>query len=171
MALVRLLPDAAKGSLSITRFSLPQLRPPTEGLVALLDVPSTAKLHTPISMHLIVRNQRPKKSANVVIQLDLDPVTDGFILSGLRQGRLPVLLPGAEERLTWNLIPVECGYIKIPKIKVTDRRNVIDAQLPANVSAATKPEGEEVEVVDIRVDVQAEGKSAPGSGVTILVLP
>ncbi|TCD61939.1 hypothetical protein EIP91_007679 [Steccherinum ochraceum] len=169
----RLLSDGSKGSLSTSSFSLPRLEPPTDGLIALLDIPSVAKLHSPVSMHLIVRNNRPTRSANVVVQLDLDPVTDGFIVSGLRQGRLPVLMPGAEERLTWNLIPVECGYVKIPKMKVTDRRAVIDAQLP-NASGG-KAEGEDVAVVDVRMDVQpGDGASAvvygPRTG-TILVLP
>ena len=160
-----MLPGGDKGTLSTSRFSLPQLQPPKDSLLALLDIPSTAKLHTPITMHLTVRNQRPLRSANVVVQLDLDPVTDGFIVSGLRQGRLPVLLPGAEERLTWNLIPVECGYVKVPKIRVTDRRNVIDSQLAANANAnaaAGKPaqsEGEEVRVVDMRTDVQVAGQA------------
>ena len=76
-----------------------------------------------------------------------------------------MLLPGAEERLTWNLIPVECGYVKVPKIRVTDRRNVIDSQLAANANAnavAGKPaqsEGEEVRVVDMRTDVQVAGQA------------
>lgn len=147
-----------------------------DDLIALLDIPSTAKLHSPISMHLTVRNLRPARSANVVIQLDLDPMSDSFIVSGIRQGRLPVLMPGAEERLTWNLIPVECGHVKIPKIKLTDRRPVIDAQLPAN-SASGKPaqaEGEDVDIVDVRMELQMDGdtpvRSSAGAQ-TILVLP
>lgn len=150
-----------------------------DGLVALLDIPSTAKLHAPITMHLTIRNQRPSKAANVVIQLDLDPVSDSFIVSGIRQCRLPVLLPGAEERVSWNLIPVDCGYVKIPKIKVTDRRNVIDAQVPAH-SAAGKPpltEGEDVQVVDVRTDVSVPSDAVGATTSdgsrrgTILVVP
>ncbi|KAH8087832.1 Gryzun, putative trafficking through golgi-domain-containing protein [Cristinia sonorae] len=178
----RLQPDGVKGSLSVSRFPLPQLRPPKDGLIALLDIPSTAKLHSPIAIHLTVRNQRLVRSANVVVQFDLDPLTDGFVVAGLRQGRLPVLLPGAEYRMTWNLIPVECGYVQIPKIKVTDRRPVIDAQLSstnaAAIAAGGRPpqtDGEEVKIVDVRAEAVVEGSEPVVADSTrrgtILVLP
>lgn len=104
-----------------SRFPLPSLRPPQDGLVALLDVPTQAQLHTPTQMKLTVRNLRSAGAANVVVQVEFDPA-DGFVLAGLRGGRLPILLPGGEEVLTWNLVPTECGYVKVPTIKVNDRR-------------------------------------------------
>ena len=174
----RLLADAELGSLNISRFPLPALKPPEDGLVALLDVPTQAKLHDPVQMKLTVRNLRRTGAANVVVQIEFDS-SDGFVLAGLRSGRLPVLLPGGEETLTWNLVPIECGYAKVPRIKVTDRR----APAGAGSDAQTESEGEPVSVVDIRWDGRSEDgqermrtvvkdrKGSVGSDVVVLVLP
>ncbi|KZT72294.1 hypothetical protein DAEQUDRAFT_722961 [Daedalea quercina L-15889] len=148
----RLLPDGGHGTSAITRFPLPALRPPRDGLIALLDVPPTAKLHMPFTLRLTVRNRQPARAANAVVHLETDN-SDPFVLAGLRSGRLPILLPGAEEMLLWKLIPIECGLVRIPRIRVSDRR--------------TDPGSEEsqersVRIVDMRVDergeVQEDGK-------------
>ncbi len=147
----------------------------------MLDVPTTANLHVPAPMRLVIRNQRPSRSANIVIQLEFD-TTDGFVLAGLRSGRIPILLPGGEEVLTWNIIPVECGIVRVPRVKVTDRRAPVGSQggTPEN---QVDFEGEEVEVVGIRRDARtvegtadtskksiAERRVAPWD-IRILVLP
>lgn len=161
--------------MTTSRFALPQLKPPTDGLIALLDVPTTAQLHVPLSMCLTIRNARPTRSANVVVQVDFDP-SDGFILAGLRSGRIPTLLPGGEEVLTWNMIPVECGYARVPRIKVTDRRNT-----SGSGDGPADSEGEVVPVVDVRWDGRGEdgqektrivGEDKVGtSDILVLVLP
>lgn len=120
--------------------------------MALLDVPTTAKLHVPVPIRMIIRNRRPTRSANVVVQVEFD-ATDGFVLAGLRAGRVPILLPGGEEILTWNAIPVECGYAKLPKIKVTDRRQRVLSQPGTSPEVSSAEEqGEHVHVVDMRSD-------------------
>ncbi|TFK50937.1 hypothetical protein OE88DRAFT_1726063 [Heliocybe sulcata] len=149
----RILPDGDLGSTSVSQFLLPPLRPPADGLVALVDVPSTAKLHTPVLIRLTVRNGQVSRSANVTVQLEPEP-SDCFIVGGLRSGRLPILLPGAEETVLWQLIPLECGFAKLPNIKVLDRRKV-----PSAGQGETETEEEAVKVVDIRW----EGRSADGS--------
>lgn len=99
---------------------------------------------------MIIRNRRPTRSANVIVQVEFDP-SDGFVLAGLRAGRVPILLPGGEETLTWNAIPVECGYTRLPRIKVTDRRQPAAAAPGASTeTTATEAQGEPVNVVDIR---------------------
>lgn len=69
-------------------------------------------------------------------------------------------MPGAEEKVVWQLIPMECGYCKIPGIKVTDVRR--SAQFSSGASAGgsetgLESRGEEVKIVDIRMDVRREG--------------
>jgi hypothetical protein len=132
-------------------------------------------------MSLKIRNLHPSRSANVTVQLEPD-LSDAFVVSGLRSGRVPILLPGGEEELIWRLIPVECGYAKVPKIKVMDRRTMSTGEIES--------EGEVVKVVDVRWDRRAgrenEGDvtdarrsiesssraDGPAAGVTtILVLP
>jgi hypothetical protein len=152
---------------------------PQDELIALLDVPSFAKLHASTPIHLTVRNRHSSRSANVSVTLDLDP-SDAFVVAGLRNGRLPILLPGSEEKLSWKLIPIECGYVKIPRIKVM---NVRRAALPSQggVSTEVDVEGEAVKVIDVRADWNATRvQSADDSAVaipqqdgasTILVLP
>ena len=184
----RILANNELGPLSKSVFQLPQLQPPEDGLIALLDVPTTANLHAPIPIRMIIRNRRPTRSANVVVQVEFDP-TDAFVLAGLRAGRVPILLPGSEEILTWNAVPVECGYARLPRIKVTDRRQrmvALPGAAPSEGSAA-EGEGEPIRVVDMRsderpavtmddtrasLDKRYNAADARGStSITILVLP
>ncbi|KZT21090.1 hypothetical protein NEOLEDRAFT_1244812 [Neolentinus lepideus HHB14362 ss-1] len=149
----RILPTGEFGPSTASRFPMPSLRPPAEGLIALVDVPSTAKLHTPVLLRLTVRNGQLSRSANVTVQLEPDP-SDGFIATGLRSGRLPILLPGAEETILWQLIPLECGFVKLPIIKVMDMRKVTSRD-----QGESKPDGEPVKVVDIRWESKSEDGS------------
>ncbi|KAL6305207.1 Gryzun, putative trafficking through golgi-domain-containing protein [Sparassis latifolia] len=154
----RIMPDGLYGTMAVTRFHLPSLRPPMDGLIALLEAPSTAKLHNPISLHLTVRNRHPTHGANVIVQLEPDNA-DGFVAAGLRSGRIPILLPGGEERLMWKLIPIECGYVKLPRIKVTDRRKAVGVQAVAGQDAEVETEGEQVQIVDVRWDGRVAGEA------------
>ncbi|KAG0708617.1 Gryzun, putative trafficking through golgi-domain-containing protein [Suillus ampliporus] len=174
----RVLPGGGRGRQSITRFALPALVVPQDELIALLDVPSTAKLHVSTPIHLTVRNRHSSRSANIAVTLDLDP-SDAFIVAGLRNGRLPILLPGTEEKLSWNLIPIECGHVKIPRIKVMDVRRAAPPSQGVGVpSTEVDVEGEAVNVVDVRADWNTASAgdnsvatSQQDGASTILVLP
>ncbi len=48
----------------------------------------------------------------------------------------------------WNLIPIECGHVALPRIKVIDRRKV--------VQESTEAEEELVKIVDVRLDYRRE---------------
>lgn len=150
--------------------------------MALMDLPARAALHEPFSLTLIIRNYHPSRSANITVHLEADSVEGGLVVSGLRNGRVPVLLPGAEEKLVWRLVPIECGYVKLPRIRVIDRRKAISI-VQNSGDAGETPEtfsGEVVKVVDVRYDSremdvgQSEEFAArtvdEGPG-TILVLP
>lgn len=162
----RIQVDGKKGGQCTSVFPLPSLRPPFDELIALLDVPPQAKLHQPIHLTLTVRNHQPKRSANITVQLEPDP-SDAFVVAGIRSGRLPVLLPGDEHKVSWKLIPIECGYVHVPKLKVLDRRNV--------GSDGQDPEGEPVKIVDIRVEhrrVREDTVEEKRMGIApVLVLP
>ncbi|KAG5634547.1 hypothetical protein H0H81_001556 [Sphagnurus paluster] len=165
------------GSLSTTLIPLPGLQPPPEGLIALLSVPPTGALHVPIPLTLTVRNHHPTRSANVIVQLEPD-ASDAFVVAGLRSGRIPILMPGDEETLTWRLIPIECGHVKLPRLKVIDKRPIFTGGAEPTSESITK--GEPVKVVDVRLDQ----RYAPSNGVlsselsmkdnilgTVLILP
>ncbi|KAF9560978.1 hypothetical protein CPC08DRAFT_817945 [Agrocybe pediades] len=145
----RILPDGKFGQESVSYFPLPALRPPVDGLVALLDVPPQANLHIPISVTLTIRNYHPTRSANVTVQLEPDSL-DSFVVAGLRSSRVPVLLPGSEEKLVWRMIPIECGYVKVPRIKVIDRRKAIPVSQSSGEGDGST--GDIVKVVDLRGD-------------------
>ncbi|KAF8070400.1 Foie gras liver health family 1-domain-containing protein [Lyophyllum atratum] len=145
----RIWMNGDRGSLSTTIIPLPALEPPVEGLLALLSAPPVATLHVPVSLVLTVRNYHPSRSANVVVQLELD-ASDSFVVAGLRSGRIPILMPGEEEKLTWKLIPIECGHIRIPRITVMDKRPTVNTGVEPSSEAGTK--GELVEIVDVRLD-------------------
>ena len=72
------------------------------------------------------------------------------MIAGLRSGRVPILLPGSEEKLTWQVVPIECGYVKVPRIKVMDlRRAVGDVETETE---GLESKGEVVKVIDVRFD-------------------
>lgn len=150
-------------------------------MVALLEVPSVAKLHTPLSLNLSIRNYNQTLSANILCQLETDNA-DSFVVSGLRSGRIPILLPGAEEKMTWRLIPMECGHLQLPKLRVFNRRKAaVPVQTQGNADgAAGGDEGEIVEIVDIRQDRRLgseagqnskAGREESSGQMSILVLP
>jgi hypothetical protein len=163
-------------------FPLPPLRPPIDGVIALLDVPPTARLHVPISLTVTIRNRHPSRSANVTIQLEPDP-SDGFVVAGLRSGRVPIMLPGGEEKITWRLIPIDCGYVRVPRMKIVDKRRAIaSAQGLREPSAEVETEGDLIKIINVRLDRARERKVAGRVSVesvedgdarldTVLVLP
>jgi hypothetical protein len=93
-------------------------------VTALLSIPAAAQLHVPFKFSITIRNCNTTKSANIFVQVDTEP-TDSFILSGLRSGRLPILLPDSETTLSWGAVPVECGFVKLPKISVRNLRPTV----------------------------------------------
>ncbi|KXN87455.1 Trafficking protein particle complex subunit 11, partial [Leucoagaricus sp. SymC.cos] len=169
--------DGSRGEPSLTRIKLSQLTPPQGIIVALLDVPTIAKLHVPLSLRLSIRNYHPILSANILCQLETDS-SDSFVVSGLRSGRLPILLPGEEEQITWRLIPMECGHMRLPKLKVFNRRNAVTPSQAQNTAEGTtgSNDGDSVEIVDVRYDqrfgVESELRTGKEKGqMTILVCP
>ncbi|THV06232.1 hypothetical protein K435DRAFT_773423 [Dendrothele bispora CBS 962.96] len=177
----RILPDDKRGSSSTSVFPLPSLHPPVDDLIALLDVTPRAKLHQPVPLTLTIRNRHPTRSANVFVQLETE-ASDSFVVAGLRSGRVPILLSGAEERLTWNLIPVECGHVMLPRIKIIDKRR------SSTATADSEDNGIPVKIVDTRIEQRpgvpvtpvqdgVEGKESiiqpveEGKVASVLVLP
>ncbi|KAJ7716532.1 Gryzun, putative trafficking through golgi-domain-containing protein [Mycena metata] len=153
----RILGSGDRGPLSTSIFPLPPLRPPIDGVIALLDVSPTAKLHVPVPLTITIRNRHPSRSANVTIQLEPDP-SDGFVVAGLRSGRVPILLPGGEEKVTWRLIPVDCGYVKVPRIKIVDKRRALVSAQAREPNAEVETEGDVVKIIDVRLDRARERK-------------
>ncbi|KAK0459106.1 Gryzun, putative trafficking through golgi-domain-containing protein [Desarmillaria tabescens] len=148
----RIYDDGTRGSTSKSIFPLPLLRPPTDGLIGLLQIPPVARLHEGLPLTLTIRNNHPTRSASCTVHVEPDP-SDGFVVAGLRSGRVPILLPGAEEKILWNVIPVECGYIKLPKIKVIDHRKSVPN---AQGVGEGEVEGQAVKIVDVRLDRRKE---------------
>ncbi|KAI0669705.1 Gryzun, putative trafficking through golgi-domain-containing protein [Trametes maxima] len=162
----RLLRAGGQGPRSTTRLPLPPLLPPSDGLIALLDAPTTARLHTPIPLRLTIRNRHPTRSAAATVQLEPDGAAgrDAFVVAGPRHARVPVLLPGQDVCVTWNLVPIECGRVRVPRVRVLDRRS-------------GQSEGDEIEVVDVRweerperVEDEDEGGSLSHCGAPSIVL-
>jgi len=141
----RIRNDGERSAVSTSIYPLPSLQIPVEELLALLAVPPTATLHVPITLTLTIRNYT-SRSANIIVQLELD-ATDGFVVAGLRSGRVPILMPGAEEKVTWRLIPIECGHVKVPGIKVMNLRKA-----SGDAESGIEAKGEEVKVIDVRVE-------------------
>lgn len=166
----------------------------TKGLVALLQVPAVGRLHKAMRVELVVRNQSLVRSANVDVsvvgmisgqstsgesgvegQVDAggqgfglqQPQQQQFVVAGIRNGRLGIVLPGEEVRVVWVVVPLECGYLRVPKVRVLDLRDV--------GGEGENLKEEEVEVIDAgryygAVD-SGEGKIGGVDVGSVLVLP
>ena len=127
-----------KGESATTRIALPTLKPPFDGLRAVLHVPPLVYLHQPFTLELVITNRHPTRTACPSISVEPEssssssgpsqPATDSFVIAGMRAGRLPVLIPSAETRASWRLIPLETGTaVRLPNIKVRDLRTIVSA--------------------------------------------
>ncbi|KAF8663656.1 hypothetical protein AX16_000898 [Volvariella volvacea WC 439] len=85
---------------------------------------------------------------------------NSFLVAGLRSGRIPILLPLTEHVVKWNLIPLECGYCKLPIIRVLDARNNTGA------TVQTVPGGGGDVVKGSSVSGPGQIGGAPGTGTT-----
>lgn len=101
----------------------------------------------PTHAHLTIRNHHPARSADVHVNLEPD-ASDAFLVAGTRICHVPALLPGTEVCLTWTMVPLECGYVRVPRIRVIDRRS----NKPVGVTPAPEEEGVLVRIVDLRRD-------------------
>ena len=102
-----------------------------------------------------------------MISVALDPQpSDGFVAAGLQNERLPLVLPGVQARVTWNVIPIECEYVKVPHVRVVDHRGASGSQ--AGAVGEGEGEGEVVMVVDVRFELW--GREEGDQMGTILVL-
>lgn len=59
-------------------------------------------------------------------------------------------MPGAEEKLTWTFIPVECGFVRVPKMFVTDKRLVEPRSEDVPKVPSQDEVGKAVRIVDTR---------------------
>lgn len=145
-----------------------------------MRVAPIGRLHQPLPLELIIRNLHQARTACPSVVLELE-ATDPFIVAGLRSGRLPTLLPGAEERVHWQIIPLECGgAVPLPRIRVFDKRKVVErAESVAGAVGSESDEGDEVQVVDVRWDarwsdgtmVMQPGGPTASQRTTIVVTP
>lgn len=80
-------------------------------------------------------------------------------------------MPGAEESLTWKLIPIECGHVRLPRIRVTNRRKPMTSEVDGLSDAET------VKIIDVRMrqqhrtDLSQQEQEQQDDLGTILVLP
>jgi hypothetical protein len=153
--MLRILPNGDHGSLCTSRFPLPNLQPPRSGVIALLQLPSSAKLHAPAHARLTLRNHHPSRTASLIVQLEPD-TADAFLVAGQRSARVPTLLPGAEAQLLWSLVPIECGFVRVPKIRVVDKRKAGPTSPTEQQPPVIEDEGIPVRVVDLRRYERAE---------------
>lgn len=133
---------------------------------------------------MTLRNHHPSRSASLTVQLEPD-ASDAFLIAGQRKSLVPMLLPGAEVQLVWSLIPMECGFVRVPKIQVVDKRKAGLIASPANDESPAPPEeeGTPVRVFDLRREERVEvvetdetsegtpGGANVGSIGPVLVLP
>lgn len=133
------------GNQTITTISLPDLNPPTIGLTAIIDPPAIGKLHNPFNLTLSIRNNDIIRSADLTIALESN---EGFVVAGIKSGTIPLLLPGTEDSLTFTLIPLSAGAVKLPTFKVNRAGKLDQTTTGRSSNGATL--GDAVPIVDER---------------------
>lgn len=147
-------------ALTTSYIDLPSLQPPSDNLIALLHVPPLGYLHQPFPLELVIRNSHPARSALPMVSIELDQ-SESFVIAGIRNAHLPLLVPGAEEKIVWHLIPLECGpAVPLPRIRVTDMRRGAENKDGAIVEGDAAVD--DVRVVDIRWDRRGSDSSSAG---------
>lgn len=66
-----------------------------------------------------MQNRQVARTADLFLQVES---SEGFVLAGARQARLPTLLAGTSEDIFYNAIPLMCGRIRLPTFKIVDKR-------------------------------------------------
>jgi trafficking protein particle complex subunit 11 len=172
-----------RGAIAVTRISLPYLTVPRDNVDALLELPAAGVLHVPMTITATIRNRHPWRTADLYLQME---PSDHFVLSGLRSGSLPVLLADSEEHLSFNLIPVSCGTVRLPTFKFLDRRKEnqerkagegsdVDKKLSV-IDARLEERNENGEEVRLMICLPGEGESnrlrrIDADGLTMFITP
>lgn len=147
----------SNASFTTTTLSLPELKPPVFGLTVFIEPPASTKLHTSFTLDVRVRNNDPHRSAD--LNYVLEPA-EGFVIAGFRAGTLPLLLPGTEESLSFNLIPINAGHIKLPVFKIQQ----ILKEEPVSDPEAAGRTGAIVDIIPV-VDKRWDSLDALGNNV------
>lgn len=116
-----------------TAFHLPALHPPGDDVIGLLSCPPSAELHQPFSLQLTVQNRQASRTAEVVLDVDS---SEAFVLAGPRHAKLTTLLPGTSESISFTLMPLLTGTVRLPTFRLQDRRKALGV-----TSAITDAEG------------------------------
>jgi trafficking protein particle complex subunit 11 len=77
-------------------------------------------LHQPGNLTLILRNPASGKAANLLVSMEPD---ENFVSAGMKSGRVGILPPGEGTELLWRVVPMECGWVETPKVKVVNVRD------------------------------------------------
>ncbi|KAF8752579.1 Foie gras liver health family 1 [Rhizoctonia solani] len=155
--------------LSISTITLPVLKEPDDELIARAHLPPFAKLHEPFSLHLTIENRGQTRTSDVGITLEN---TESFVCAGPRVIQIPALLPGTCTDVYLDVIALSVGYVKLPRVRVQDRREEVTRDVPA-IAAGWDARGESGEGITVAVTGE-DGRSTRASvkeGMYLLVKP
>ena len=110
-------------------------------------------------LELVIRNQHTIRTVFPKVSLELS-TSDSFVVAGLRNGRLPALISGAEEKVVWQLIPLECGpSVPLPLIKVTDGRRTQEIAESQALEVPLEASSDAIRIIPVREDQRLEDGS------------
>ena len=151
---------------SLLRF--PNLRPPEDGLIGILKCPPSAQLHEAFSVHLVVQNRHPSRTADLYLDVDS---SEAFVLAGPRHAHLSALLPGGSEELAFQLFPLLTGVVRLPNFRLYDRRKLLGAPTEGNDEAVEgmavadgAETGKSIQIVMVGTDAWSPSASTPPFG-------
>lgn len=142
------------------------MSPPGDGILGILRLPPSARLHRPFPATLSVQNRHPSRTADLVLQTES---ADAFIVAGPRTLRLPTLLPGTSVDVRLNVVPLMAGTTcRLPSFKVLDRRQRGPAAQPPPAGAESREEAVTLEAVQV-IDERSDARDEEGADLSIHV--
>jgi len=116
----------------------------------------------PVKCSLSLHNTNSQSTARVQLRAEQN---DSFIIDGLRQGVLPIMVPEAVIVLEFVLIPLACGSLSIPDIRVWDIREYVKE----GEQSAEEQLGREIRVVDSRKPEETQGEDLTETNTPVVV--
>lgn len=137
------------------------MQPPEDDLIGILKCPPSAQLHEAFSIHLVVQNRHPSRTADIYLDVDS---SDAFVLAGPRHAHLPALLPGTSEEISYKIFPLLTGVVRLPNFRLYDRRKPLGVASGGDDEAAEGGvdgggTGKPIHVVMVGKDVRSPSTS------------
>ncbi|KAB5589557.1 Glutathione transferase omega-1 [Ceratobasidium theobromae] len=113
-------------AVSTSMIRVPAFEDPEEGLITRIQLPPYATLHQPFPLHVTIENHT-QRTGDITVNLE---TSESFVCAGPRTAQVGALLPGTCTDVYLDVVPLSCGYVKPPRVRIEDRREEPAKEVP-----------------------------------------